>query len=170
MKRFAATIITCCIPLASGWARERPDEARYVFHEVKDGILRLDTRRGDVSHCSRNSIGWVCRVVPDERSALDAEFKRLQQENAMLREELAAARQSGSGGASPPTRPAPQSNPAPRSGSTTTGQDAGALLRLPTAEDVERARAAVATIWRRLVDMMASLRANTRENSEIGRL
>jgi len=38
---------------------------------VADGVLRLDARTGQVSQCSRSDAGWVCKVVPDERSALE---------------------------------------------------------------------------------------------------
>jgi hypothetical protein len=48
-------------------------------------VLRLDTRSGQVSHCSRSDGGWVCKVVPDERSALETEIARLQSENATLK-------------------------------------------------------------------------------------
>ena len=48
-------------------------------------MLRLDTRSGQVSHCSRSDGGWVCKVVPDERSALETEIARLQSENATLK-------------------------------------------------------------------------------------
>jgi len=46
------------------------ENGRYSFNPVADGVLRLDTRTGQVSQCSRNDAGWACKVVPDERSAL----------------------------------------------------------------------------------------------------
>ncbi len=30
------------------------ENGRYSFNPVADGVLRLDTRTGQVSHCSRN--------------------------------------------------------------------------------------------------------------------
>jgi hypothetical protein len=57
---------------------------RYTFNPVTDGVLRLDTRTGQVSLCSRNDLDWACRVVPDERPALETEIARLQGENATL--------------------------------------------------------------------------------------
>src|SRR5438874_7495049 len=56
--------------------RLRPPDSengRYSFNPVADGVLRLDTRTGQVSQCSRNDAGWACKVVPDERSALETE-------------------------------------------------------------------------------------------------
>src|SRR5215813_8003401 len=57
---------------------------------LADGVLRLDTRTGQVSQCSRSDIGWACKVVPDERSALETEIARLQGENTSLKKELLA--------------------------------------------------------------------------------
>ena len=38
---------------------------------VADGVLRLDTRTGQASQGSCSDAGWACKVVPDERSALE---------------------------------------------------------------------------------------------------
>ena len=53
------------------------ENGRYSFNPVADGVLRLDTRTGQVSQCSRGDVGWACKVVPDERSALETEIARL---------------------------------------------------------------------------------------------
>ena len=45
------------------------ENGRYSFNPVADGVLRFDTRTGQVSQCSRSDVGWACKVVPDERSA-----------------------------------------------------------------------------------------------------
>jgi hypothetical protein len=50
------------------------DNGRYTFSPVADGVLRLDTRTGQVSQCSRSDAGWVCKALPDERSALEGEI------------------------------------------------------------------------------------------------
>jgi hypothetical protein len=62
---------------------------------VADGVLRLDTRTGQISQCSRSDVGWACKVVPDERSALETEIARLQGENASLKKELLARGAAG---------------------------------------------------------------------------
>src|SRR6266576_3465724 len=54
------------------------ENGRYSFNPVADGVLRLDTRTGQVSQCSRSDVGWACKVVPDERAALETEIARLQ--------------------------------------------------------------------------------------------
>jgi hypothetical protein len=66
------------------------ENGRYSFSPVADGVLRLDTRTGQVSQCSRSDTGWACKVVRDERSALETEIARLQGENATLKKELLA--------------------------------------------------------------------------------
>ena len=57
---------------------------------IPEGVLRLDTRTGTVSTCTRNGAGWACYAVPDERTALDAEIGRLQAEVEKLKGQLAA--------------------------------------------------------------------------------
>src|SRR5215471_7296023 len=64
------------------------ENGRYSLYPVTDGVLRLDTRTGQVSQCNRSDAGWACKVVPDERSALETEIARLQGENATMKKEL----------------------------------------------------------------------------------
>ena len=61
------------------------ENGRYSINPVADGVLRLDTCTGQVSQCSRSDVGWACKVVPDERSALETEIARLQGDNASLK-------------------------------------------------------------------------------------
>jgi hypothetical protein len=145
-------------------AQDSQGDNRFVFHEVDEGILRLDTRLGEMSLCSRQNTGWTCRIVPDERSALDAEMARLQRENADLHNALAALGQHERPGAGPtdstrnPDRPA---NPEPKAQAE--NKPSEPLIKLPTAADLERTREVVATIWRRLLEMMANLREDLRD-------
>src|SRR5436190_2965411 len=66
------------------------EDSRYTFNRADDGYLRLDGRTGQVSLCTRRSVGWACRAVPDERTALEAEIARLQGENVALKKEFIA--------------------------------------------------------------------------------
>lgn len=72
-------------------AQSAPDaeNGRYAMTPIPEGVLRLDTRTGTVSTCTKNGAGWACYAVPDERSALDAEIGRLQVEVEKLKAELA---------------------------------------------------------------------------------
>jgi hypothetical protein len=85
MRRFALALTLSLADFAVASAQTAtPDSenGRYSFNPVADGVLRLDTRAGQVSQCSRSDIGWACKVVPDERSALETEIARLQGDNA----------------------------------------------------------------------------------------
>lgn len=86
----ATVVVTWGVAAGAAYAQSAPDtdNGRYTLSPVADGFLRLDTRTGAVSTCTSKG-GWVCRVVPDERAALDIEIGRLQGENAKLKEQLA---------------------------------------------------------------------------------
>ncbi|HWM49540.1 MAG TPA: hypothetical protein VNR11_21785 [Xanthobacteraceae bacterium] len=136
-------------------AQESQQDSRFIFHEVEDGILRFDSRLGEISLCSRQSVGWTCRLVPDERSALEAEIARLERENADLRRTVAGQTRADppDGGKPPDAAPAPAQPAEPRAPAIT----------LPDAADLERARTVAATIWRRMVEMMSHLRDDLRQ-------
>src|SRR5215831_2255856 len=40
------------------------ENSRYSLYPVADGVLRLDTRSGQISQCSRSDIGWACKWCP----------------------------------------------------------------------------------------------------------
>src|SRR5438132_11519271 len=91
MRMFALALTLSLADSAAASAQTAtPDNenGRYSFTPVADGVLRLDTRTGQVSQCSRSDVGWACKVVPDERLALETEIARLQGENATLKTEL----------------------------------------------------------------------------------
>jgi hypothetical protein len=95
---------------------------------VADGVLRLDTRTGQVSECSRNDAGWACKLVPDERSALEIEIARLQDENTRLKKELLAR------GPMMPGAPGPE-------------------LKLPSDAEVDKVLSFLEGVWRRLIEI-----------------
>lgn len=114
-----------------------PASGRFSFAPAEGGYLRLDSTTGQVSFCSPRTAGWACQLVPDDRAALDAEIARLQGEISKLKADIAQA-----------APPRPQAELTPRAGS-----DDG-MLRFPTREEMERARAAVERAWRHMVDMI----------------
>ena len=66
------------------------ENGRYTFNQVADGLLRLDTRTGQVSLCAKKDAGFACNTVPDERTALENEIARLQRENGALKKDMLA--------------------------------------------------------------------------------
>jgi len=78
MRLFALAVTLSLVNLTIASAQTAtPDSenGRYSFSPVADGVLRLDIRTGQVSQCSRSDAGWACKMVPDERSALETEIR-----------------------------------------------------------------------------------------------
>jgi hypothetical protein len=69
-------------------AAPESENGRYSMSPVADGMLRLDTRSGQVSLCRQKSDGWVCEATADDRAAYEKEIARLQAKVAGLEAEL----------------------------------------------------------------------------------
>ena len=132
-------------------AQSAPDgeNGRYSMTPIPEGVLRLDTRTGTVSTCTRNGGGWACYAVPDERSALDAEIGRLQAEVEKLKGQLAAG----------PTVSGKIDEPMPKTDSLKKPEPRIAEgerkieIPLPSDQDIDRAMSFLERAWRRLIDM-----------------
>jgi len=147
MIRFvlALTIAGALIaPPAQAQTPENDDshDNRYQFNRVEDGYLRLDLKTGQVSLCSRRAVGWTCLAVPDDRTAFEGEIARLQGENAALKKGMLDRGLALPGGV---TTDAPVAR-------------GDRDLKLPNHADVDRMVSAVEKVWRRLVEMMMSLK------------
>lgn len=118
--------------------------ARFSLSKVDGGFLRLDSMNGQISFCSQREAGWTCQVVPEDRAALDAEIARLQGEVASLKSEIA---RNDMAKAAPP-RPPGDLSPRPDGKTEPT-------VRLPTREEMEKAKAAFERVWRHFVDMIS---------------
>ena len=118
------------------------DETRYTFNRADDGYLRLDGRTGQVSICTRRSVGWACQAVPDERTALEAEIARLQGENVTLKKEL-IARNLPLPGTVKPEPPA--------------GKPEEPRVQLPSDAELNKVMNFMEKVWRRLVEMVVTL-------------
>ena len=64
------------------------ENGRYSMSPVANGVLRLDTRTGQVSLCRQKSETWVCEAAADDRAAYEKEIARLQEKNASLQAQL----------------------------------------------------------------------------------
>lgn len=123
---------------------------RFTFNRIDNGFLRLDTQNGQVAYCRAQTAGWSCQAVPENRSELDADVARLQSDIARLQDEIAALRREVA---------ALKESPPPRPPADLTSPDKGpdVTIRLPTHEDVARARAFLEKTWHRLVEMITAV-------------
>jgi hypothetical protein len=85
----AAIALLAAIDAARAQTPPADENGRYTLSATDNGYLRLDTRTGAVSICTPKG-GWTCRVVPDERAALDQEIGRLQGDIDKLKTQLAS--------------------------------------------------------------------------------
>ncbi|RXH21319.1 MULTISPECIES: hypothetical protein [Bradyrhizobium] len=132
-------------------AESAPDgeNGRYSMAPIPEGVLRLDTRTGTVSTCSKNGAGWACYAVPDERTALDAEIGRLQAEVEKLKGQLAA----GPTVSGKIDEALPKSDPLKKAEPRSAEGERKIEIPLPSDQDVDRVMSFLEKAWRRLIDM-----------------
>jgi len=132
-------------------AQAAPDgeNGRYSMTPIPEGVLRLDSRTGTVSTCTKNGAGWACYAVPDERSALDAEIGRLQAEVEKLKGQLAA----GPTVSGKIDEALPKSDPLKKAEPKVAEGDRKLEIPLPSDQDMDRMMSFLEKAWRRLIDM-----------------
>lgn len=142
-KASAAAIVAVSVvaaPAAIGETAPPPmGEARYSFHKVTDGFLRLDTQTGEVALCGSQPVGWACVTAPDDRAVLENEIARLRHDNAALKRELLAH------GLTLPPGIRPEPPPA-------SGEEPQVVIRLPGSADIDRVVALAGKLWRQFLD------------------
>ena len=124
---------------------------RFTFSPVVDGLMRLDSRTGQVSHCRRRGPAWSCETVADDRAAFEAEIARLSAKVTTLEAELArrAAAEAPKPGVEPAPPVPPQSVPPSASKPSPPW---------PGDEEVERAMRYLEGLFRRFLTMVDKLR------------
>ena len=127
-------------------AQSAPDgeNGRYSMTPIPEGVLRLDTRTGTVSTCTRNGSGWACYAVPDERSAIG----RLQAEVEKLKGQIAA----GPTVSGKIDEALPKSDPLKKEPKIAEGERR-IEIPLPSDQDVDRVMSFLEKAWRRLIEM-----------------
>ena len=145
---FAAAMAISGSPVA---AQSAPDgeNGRFSMTPIPEGVLRLDTRTGTVSTCTKNGAGWACYAVPDERAALDAEIGRLQAEVEKLKGQLAA----GPTVSGKIDEALPKSDPLKKAEPKVAEGERKIEIPLPSEQDVDRVMSFLEKAWRRLIDM-----------------
>ena len=135
-------------------AEETPppsSDARFSFHKVADGYVRLDTQTGAVALCNRQPVGWACVTAPEDRTVLEHEIERLRQENAALKQALLSH-------GVPLPRGVTAEPPADNNGDSVT-------LRLPSNADVDRFIAFIGRVWRDLVEAIGNAQSQAPHKS-----
>jgi len=119
-------------------AQTTPDSenGRYSSYPLADGVVRLDTRTGQMSRCGRCQSGRACTTIPDERAALEAEIARLQDENVKLKKELLT-----------------RGLPVPEMSRPFTAKPEAPELKLPSDAEVDKILSFFEKVWRRLIDI-----------------
>jgi hypothetical protein len=146
-SRLLAIVVIAGSGLAATAAGAQPSspeggDTRFTFHRADDGYLRLDGRSGQVSMCNRRTTGWQCQLVPDERTALEAEISRLQSDNAALKKELLSR-----------SLPLPDGMRPDQLGPKSQVQ----RPQLPDDAELNRIMGVMEKIWRRMVEMIQSV-------------
>jgi hypothetical protein len=146
------TLLFCCGEIAGVGAAQMPDgeNGRYALSAVADGVIRLDTRTGDVSTCSNTGTGWACYAVPVERAALDAEIGRLMDENEKLKAQLAAREATVTGKID---EPLPKADSLKKPEPKVDEGERKIEIPLPSDRDMDRMMSFLEQAWRRLVEM-----------------
>ena len=117
------------------------EDSRFTFYRAEGGFLRLDGRSGQVSLCTKHQAGWLCEMLPEERTAFEAEIARLEGNNAALKQVVLAHDLPLPAGMAAETAPGP-------------GHDR-----------VNRIVSAVGVVWRRLVAMVESVQRDLLKRS-----
>ena len=146
----AALVCTGAMGAAAVQAMPDSENGRYVLSPVADGVIRLDTRTGDVSTCTNTGTGWACYTVPDERAALDAEIGRLQADNEKLKTQLAAREPVVTGKID---EPLPKSDSLKKPDPKVAEDERKIEIPLPSDRDMDRVMSFLEQAWRRLVEM-----------------
>lgn len=137
-----------------------PPGGRFTFNRIDNGYLRLDTQNGEIAYCRPQTTGWMCQAASENRAEMESniarlqadltvlkdlksEISRLRDEVASLKREVAALKEP------PPPRPPADVRPS--------GKDGEAIIKLPTQEDIARARGFIEKTWNRLVDMIIAV-------------
>jgi hypothetical protein len=125
-------------------------EGRFTFGRMSDGYVRLDNRTGQVSFCSKRTVGWTCQLAPEDRGVFENEITRLQEENATLKKELLTNGLA---------LPGSMKNEVPMA------QNDRPSFTMPSDEQIDRMKGMVGKAWRRLVDLISTLQKDVLKKS-----
>ncbi|MEP9386085.1 hypothetical protein [Mesorhizobium sp. KR9-304] len=87
MSRIAIISPLLLLSLLTGASATEPD--RYRLEKTPNGYVRMDTRTGEMSVCQEKWGELVCKMAADERTAVQDEIERLQNDIKALEDRLA---------------------------------------------------------------------------------
>jgi len=150
MRLFILVLTLLLAGSATTFTQTTPDSenGRYSSYLLADGVVRLDTRTGQMSRCSRSGSGWACTTIPDERAALEAEIARLQDENAKLKKELLT-----------------RGLPVPEMSRPSTAKPEAPELKLPSDADVDKILSFFEKVWRRLFEIARTVQKDAEKKN-----
>ncbi len=133
MTRFRGSVTALCLLFlaTASSAQDAGADSRYALIQTADGLIRLDTKSGEVSRCTGDITALACRLLPDERMAYEREITRLEDRIIALERRL-----DMDGGEAGRTR----------------GMD------LPKQEDLDEALTLAEQMMRRFFDMVRGLK------------
>jgi hypothetical protein len=155
------TVVAACAAPALAQDALHESDGRYTYRPAEAGTLRLDTRTGQVSLCTRQEAGWSCNVLPDARAAYEQEITRLQDENAALRKSLADARAAVTNNDEAKATEPKIAEPQRSEPKSTEPKSDEPKLRMPSQADIDRMMSVVEKMWRRMIEIIGSLQHDT---------
>lgn len=117
---------------------------RYVLKETPDGFLRLDTRSGDVSMCSKAEGKWGCRSMDEDGGDVRDRIVELERENSRLKDKIAKLDEGGVG-------PTTQRR----------------KFELPSDEEIDKAMTFVDKMLRRFKDALDNLKNDEEKGTQL---
>ena len=124
---FVAAALVVAVP---GFAAEAPEAGRYQLAPGAEGFVRLDTRTGATSHCTRREGVWRCQPVIEEAGMLAPELEALSAKVAGLAAALAELSARVDGLAARVDQPSPAVTVEPAAPAAERGVVATAVERL----------------------------------------
>jgi len=169
---FAAVALFAIADVAYAQTPPADENGRYTLSATDNGYLRLDTRTGAVSVCTPKG-GWTCRVVPDERAALDQEIGRLQRQVDTLKAQLESHGDTVKGKIDEPLaktdslkKDAPEKSAANgEAGKNLAAADSGKEAAAgPQISSQRKLTAALDRVWQQLIEIAARVQKRISEN------
>lgn len=163
----AAVLLLAWTGTAAAQSAPDTENGRYTLAPANGGFLRLDTRSGAASICADKGRGWTCQAMPDERSALDGEIGRLNQDNERLKAEIEELRKSNEAlktqlAAAGKTEEALPKGDSLRKPELKSSEGERKLeIPLPSDRELDRLMGFLENAWRKLVDFAQRMQKET---------